>query len=351
MGAPLSRTLGCSQNMQVRVQAQGGAGAKLTLPDPVAVSWSRVLDDTSEAQAVIPVRSVECCGALSGVRPWSHELAVVREGVTVWEGPITQVKDSRQAGTITLAARDVTAWFTKRRIRYGYDYTGNPQDLSVIAQDAIRDGLGVDDPNILKYLQVSPAHVSAERMVGPNTTLVDQEVRDMTSAGLNFTALGRAIYLFSQLESLLQIPSLTSGDFDGDVSLEWDGLGTVTDMVVNGEAVTGSYSTDGGIYGRLEGITKVDGILDTASANSAARLQVQASFPPPLFVASESVGALRSRAMVSIHDLIPGVTTTLVIAGNCSSISQQMRLEKVSVEWAEGVEKVSPTFVPVSGGA
>lgn len=344
------RVLGCSQDMQVRVQPRGGGGTRLSLPNPISVTWSRALDDTSEAEAVIPVRSLECCGSLSGVRPWSHEMAVIRDGFVVWEGPILQVKDSRRSGTITLSARDVTAWWTKRRIRVGYDYTDDPQDLSTIAAKAIRDGMSIDDPNLLQHMQVLPAQVSAARKVDPNTTLVDEEVRAMTSGGLNFTALGRAVYLFSQLNALTEIPGLNSGDFDGDVALEWDGLGSVNDMIVNGEAVTGSYATDGGMYGRLEGITKADGTLNIAAANATARLEVKGSFPPPLFVASGSVGALRSRAPVLISDLVPGVETTLVIAGNCASVSQRMRLEKVDVDWAEGTEKVSPTFVPISGG-
>lgn len=351
MGSPLGRVLGCSQSMQVRIQPQGGAGAKVTLLDPISVSWSRALDDTSEAEAVIPVRSLECCSVLSGVRPWSHELALVRDGVTVWEGPITHVKDSRGDGAITLSARDVTAWFTKRRIHYGYDYTGDPQDLSTIAVKAIRDGLALGDPNILRYLQVSPAQVSAERKVDPNTVLVDDEIRAMTTAGLNFTALGRAIYVFSQAQALTEIPGLTSKDFDGEVFLEWDGLSAVDDMVVIGEAVSGQYATEGGVYGLLEGVGKADGVLNGTAAQAAARVQVEGSFPPPLFIASGSVGALRSRAPVTIHDLIPGVVTTLTISGNCSHISQLMRLEKVAVTWEAGVEKVSPTFAPASRGA
>lgn len=340
--------LGCAVDMHVRVQAQGGKGFKATLERPETVQFSRAIDETSTAQVVVPIRDVSCCQFLSGVRPWAHELAIVRDGVTVWEGPILTVVDSKNAGTITISARDLTAWFAKRRIPTSYSFVGNPQDLATIAETAIRDGMVVDDPNMLKHLQVFPTGVFAERAVAANTALIDDEIRSMVGNGLNFTTVGRRVILFGDNNPLATIAPLKSGDFLGDVPLQWDGLTSANDAVVLGEGVAGRYLAPGGTYGLLQSVTKVDGLLNTSGAVGAARAIVAATFPPPLFLTPGSVGQLRSQAPVTLADLVPGVNSLLTVDGNCSRFSQLMRLEKVEVAWSMSTERVTPTFAPFS---
>jgi hypothetical protein len=345
----MGAVLGCSRSMHVRVQGQGGRGFKATLDRVSSVEWGRVLDGTSEAKVVVPVRGSSCCSVLGGVRPWSHEIALVRDGITVWEGPVISVTDSHLSSQVTISARDLTAWFSKRRVHNGYDYTNTPTDLSDIARQAIVDGLSEQDPGVLEFLKVFPSGVLGQRQVLPNTVLVSDEISDMTSAGLNYTAVGRSILLFSHLVPLVQIPGLSWKDFTGDLPLEWQGLSSVNNAVTVGEGVAGFFQTPGGPYGLLESITKVDGVLDTSSANSAAQIVVDTNFPPPLVITGGSLGQLSPRAPVTMADLVPGVQSMLSVRGNCSSVTQNMTLEQVSVTWENNNETVSPTFAPITG--
>lgn len=340
-------TLGCSRQMQVVVRTRGAVTQSQPLHDVSAATWERVLDGQSRATVVIPIRNQGCCASLARTRPWSHEIMLVRSGEVVWEGPIVGVSDDRFAQTITIRARDMSAWLGKRRIHTAYDYTGNPTDLTDIATRAISDALGPDEPGVLQWLTTYPSGVMAERRVGADVTKALDEVNDMARTGLNYTTVGRRLILFGETTPLANIGTLTDTHFARGIPLEWDGLVAASSVAVIGEGVVGRYSTDPGVYGLLEEAVKTDGVLDKQAAETSARLLVQASFPPPLLISAGEFGALSSRAPVLISQLVPGVSVTIVARGNCETVTQQMRLEKLSVVWSPEGETVSPSLAPI----
>lgn len=344
----MTATLGCSRQMQAVVRIAGATEQDTPLHDVSSAKWSRLLDGQGEAEVTVPIRNRSCCESFGDVRPWSHELALYRSGKLVWEGPIVIVDDSRTNSEISFTARDVTAWLGKRRIHFGYNYT-TATDLTTIAGQAVRDAIGPRDPDLLRHLIEYPAGVVAQRQVPANRVIALDEINDLARVGLNYTASGRAIILFSETVPLGNLGTLTDEHFQGGLNLQWNGLVAANDVVVIGEGVAGQFAVDGGAYGLLEAAVKSDGTIDQQAADSSARLYVGLSFPPPLIISANSSGVLRSRAPVVINDLIPGVQVTLVARGNCGSVTQNMRLEKLQVEWSDDGETVSVGFAPVVG--
>jgi phage replication-related protein YjqB (UPF0714/DUF867 family) len=308
-----------------------------------AVEWGRVLDGTSDARVVIPVAGNRC-SELADVEPWSHELGLFRNGELVWEGPITRVVDSRAERTITLEAKDVTAWLS-RRICAPYDTTGLDRDLANTAGRMLRASLQEEDPNIRLHILEVATGIAVDRIVAEDSTYALSDLKQLAGLGLNFTAVGRRIVLFGAAAALSNIRRLTDSHFTGDLPLVRTDKVT-TRATLAGDGVTGTYGAVSARYGLLEQLDRAEGTINETQLVRGAKSRVNGR--PPVVVDTGQAGSLKKTAPVIMSELVPGAWAELHVRGNCSTRLQVMRLEQLRVSWTPGNEQVGPTFVPLN---
>ena len=110
---PPQLKLGCADSYGVFITD----GTYETVIDQVhwsEISWERVLDDISQARAVLPDDhgGVYCVAHLGGLLPLAYGLAIERNDRLVWRGPITTV--GRQGHNIIVGAADTFMRYQKR---------------------------------------------------------------------------------------------------------------------------------------------------------------------------------------------------------------------------------------------
>ncbi|GAA2685453.1 hypothetical protein [Nonomuraea recticatena] len=336
--------LGCAEEYTVGIYDRTG-GRQYGTAEASALDWSRVLDDTSEANVTVPYQGPECCQLLGDTRSWCNELAVFRDQTLVWQGPI--VKILHRGDETLLQARDVTQWLFRRKIRALLDFTGSSRaDLTVIARKLVEHGFAPDDPNVLAYLLVSASGIVGERKYATNSGYVLDQLRELARTGLDFTVLGRRILLMGE-GPLGRLPGLSDEHFVGPLSVIEDGLAAITHATVIGKGV---MAEAGGVgeCGLLEFIAQEEEIQDVASAQAEANALVAAADPAPLFLEVPDDSQLAPDAPVGINDLIPGVVVPVTSEATCRTVAADLRLVRVKMSFTEhDGEKVGITLAPL----
>src|SRR5665213_2817104 len=140
--------LGCGI-ARAEIWTKGGTQRVLDLPNITATEWTRVRSDTSDGSVTLDGSAIAidpaCCAVLGSIRPWKHELHIYRDNERQWLGPITEI----DANTMTIKARDITAWLDRRFIHEQHQYGGTQanqgsRDSVVIFQDIVTDGYAPD---------------------------------------------------------------------------------------------------------------------------------------------------------------------------------------------------------------
>ncbi len=108
--------LGCGvPTVFITSRCAGSMTCQLDTKDITGLSWSRRLNEVSEAEVEIGLTgdsSETCCACLAMVEPFCHELHIWRDGEEVWVGPIEAVRYERER--VTIKARDVLGWLDVR---------------------------------------------------------------------------------------------------------------------------------------------------------------------------------------------------------------------------------------------
>jgi hypothetical protein len=339
-------TLGCADEYAIAVMDREGRAQQGELANAAAATWERVLDDTSEATVTVPYQGPECCELLAAANPWCNEVALYRDGLLVWQGPIEVIDYGRETTTIT--ARDVTAWLAHRVIKTLIDYSAagaGPADLVTIAEALVRHGLGQDDPAVEQYLLTRLSGVTGERRYDVNSSTVYDELAELARTGVDFTALGRRIILAGEMP-LARLAQLGDDHFAGELRVIKDGRQAATAATVVGKGVTG---TAGGVgpCGLLETLANEQEILDTASARAEAEAIIKAGTNPIRLQVPDG-SALVPEAPVGINELIPGVIIPVISTETCFDLATDLRLKRLQVSFdPDSGERVAVSLVPV----
>jgi len=114
------------------------------------ITWSRVLDEISEATVVVPDRffGPNCLIELGGsLIPWRFGIRIERNGELVWSGPIVNisrpVRDGVGQDYIAITAQDKMTWMRKRLFPSFRSYTN--VDAGEIFQQSVLDGTAADN--------------------------------------------------------------------------------------------------------------------------------------------------------------------------------------------------------------
>ncbi|MFE2934953.1 poly-gamma-glutamate hydrolase family protein [Streptomyces sp. NPDC059278] len=382
--------LGCASTYTAMVHWRGGAKPYAALETLTAVSWSRTINDISEASATVSFgdMSPECTELIAGrfneqtgeleggTHPWVHELTLYRDGELVWQGPIQRRVMRRDS--VTIEAADVFSWFDHLVNTFRVTYTSPVADgqgrrrgpITYIAENHIRLNLTafqlaeVDYPGILPYIvrrDTGLFPIKVEKDGSDNTTVwteyLGDILREWTKRGLTWTTVGRTLLLRGRHTTQNRATArLTLDHFAGDIEVILDGreggtYGWATSQqgqdVTDGRTVgTGRTRT---AYGRLDVLVRIQEEDATAAdLRSAALDAIAGRYPVPLVINIPDNSQLTPDAPVSIRQLVPGERIDLLADALYTPIAQGFLLSDVEVAWGEGGEKVGIALIPLA---
>ncbi|MGW1989567.1 hypothetical protein [Embleya sp. NPDC001921] len=374
----MAEELGCPQEYTAVIHWRGGS-RPYTSPGVDAltsVRWNRTINDISEAAITIAKdEAPECCGLLSDVSPWIHELSIYRDGALVWQGPILRTIENRLRGQLRVEAVDVAAWLGVTMNTYVLRFVDNvgptqSGPVQQIAETIIN--LNINDPgfstppdwcNILPFIvrNDSPNPIKFEKdgstdvaiWLVPVLQIMDDE---LVPRGLEYTTVGRRLILGrAQTASDRPQARLTLDDIAGDVEIIKDGTSAAaivwaTNQVKEdiADAAFGLSGNTGTAYGRLDRLVlssaeNMDGydLLQLAQASIVGR------FPTPIALSVPNGSRLLPSAPVTIDQLVAGVRIDVTATGMCGDRTVGYRLSDLEVEWGDSGEQVAMSLVPL----
>jgi len=339
--------LGSANTYEVAFHDRTGSRPVSPALEPTRLQWSRVLDDTSEAQVSL---DGDFFDPKTPIGSWDNELSIYRDGALVWQGPIQRIDYRRRDSDVVVTARDVTAWLAHRTIHHKLDFTASgqgPTDMAHIAEAIVRDAMEPDDPLILPYLTVAKCGHVGERKYEPDSAYAGDELRELARTGIDFTALGRRIVIAGETVQLARLPQLRDEHFISDINVIDDGLQAVTRAVVVGEGVSGTATAEGADK-LLEVLVREDQIKDKMSAEIEAAAIVEVGHPNPLIVEIPEGAQLAADAPLAISDLIPGALVPVANSMTYRPVVTELRLTRLAVDFtAEEGESVKVTLAPI----
>ena len=329
----MSVRLGCG-DYRVAVLTRGDLTRPVVEVPWNTIEWGRVLDETSEATVTA---GGGCCDALlaAAVRPWSHQLAIYRgaDGAVprrVWSGPLVALRDG---DALTFVARDLSAWFDRRRVHT--DQIHVAADLATIFEAIWDDAL---DPDPIEgfTLDIAPAGVDGDREVlADQYRMAGDELRELGRTGLDWTVIDRVHHVGPEEIDTPPIASLIDEHLAEPPEATIDGAGQANDWVVTGSGggaegaeVFGTASATPGPEGLLEAVASEPAILDDTSALAAADNRLARSAAPLRFVRDLQ---LLDTAPVPIDRLVPGARVRVALENRCIPVRAVLRLTGVRV--------------------
>jgi len=347
--------LGCG-SYEVYIQPRGGTGAGKTLFPWTQITWSRVLDDTSQAT----VEADGTCGVPVGAEafPWRTETSLIRDGEQVWVGPIYQPASNpnQTPDQLTIAARDITAWWDHRLIHQDHDYTGNPTDLAFILQALSEDAMAPDNSPGLFVTATECGILGTPQILAAQHQIAGSQIRTLSNSGVDWTCVNRDVLMGGSAvpvapiamtfrdEHFTNVPTVTP---DGSVQANsWIVRGSGSGVA--GDTIYGAAQNNDAamLDGLLESVDTDSSIQDNTTAQSAAQSQLNLTSAP----VTVTNGFLDPTAPFPISVLVPGALCWLELVHTTIPAVGQFRLSGITVTFQAGdnqVEQVQPTFTPV----
>lgn len=360
--------LGCGTH-RVFIYAKGGQQRIGEILPMTQVQWGRKRDDISNAIIITNGFGADCCQLLASLRTMYHELVIFRDGVRVWEGPITRI--SYMKDSVEIEARDVMQYVYRRILKQSYN-DAYPNVRSVVwrSKKIIIDALARDDPNVLAFLTTIefPDDATQSRARDAYGSTAWEEVDSMAKiAGLDYTVVGRRILLWDTHRPVGRLPAVSDGDFtDSPVITEYGmNLSTLSAVTDN----QGSYGQFGigkdPYYGWVETLassfseTAATSTGETATASAVAALKdaltsqakrnYAGNYPSPVVVRIPDNSALSPNVNIEINQLVPGVWIPLRSDTTCRTITQIQKLDSIQVVETATGEQVTVVMSPAPG--
>jgi hypothetical protein len=366
-------SLGCGTH-RVEVYRRGGKIRVGEITGLSHVDWSRVRDDISTAKVVVSDWDVDCGDLLTKLQTWAYELVIFRDNGysvdRVWEGPITLLTYERD--TVTIQAKDVMVYAYRRIIKQAMSDTKLGDTVVGRATRVLQNCMAADDPNILPYLTPLRRDDDARefRSTPAFSRTAYEEVDDMAAnAGLDYTAVGRAILLWGTKHRIGTLPEFRDADLGSTPIVSEYGMSmanfySVSDgNGIHGESDRLDVSGNDPIYGLVELLSSTwasDSTQDSGTYTQAGLETLRQSFadfaersiadryPPPVVVRIPDNTTLNPSALISIQQLVPGVAVPLRSTGTLRSVVATQKLDSVKVVEENGKETISVTMSPFS---
>lgn len=332
-------TLGCG-SWTVQVARRGGAPIEIEVAAS-SVRMTRTEDEVSTADITFPVAEVPdwCLGALADLRPWVHEVSLLRDGEQAWVGPISS-QVTFTASTVTVQARDLFAWMERRVLPFNRTLD---EDLSLIFEQFVLDALFLDpSPNIMLAVMAS-GFLSERTIATSDFKRAADELRDIAAIGIDFTMVGRTMRIRGRGQGDVLKQRLLASHCISEPSASLDGSQAASEWIVTGSSplvhgAAGGIGTDTGLVTQVHADT---GITRTVDAVSAAAELLAASGAEPMTVSC----TLTPDAPFQFHELIPGNFIPVAIDFGAFHVAELMLLTGVTGDAGAGTEAVGLTLV------
>src|SRR5262245_2591774 len=247
--------LGCGK-YRVCLYDRGGEVYRGEIQPISQLQFGRLRDDISSALIQTIGFGDDCGTMLRRIRSWMHELVIFRDGIRVWEGPITRITYTRDS--VEFEAKDCMAYLYRRIMRQGYNdgfaglrtslskrprggETAHGRSVVERAYQIVLNALAYDDPNLLPYITAliydNDAHQT--RAVPDYSQTAWQQIDDLAAnSGLDYVTVGRRIIFNDTHRAIGRLPVMTDGDFSDPPVVTEYGMQTCTySAVTRGDGV------------------------------------------------------------------------------------------------------------------
>ena len=199
---PNDVTLGCPEEYSVIVVARDLETYAARL-DWSSISWSRVLDDISEASVVVPdsLGGLRCNLEIGdSIVPWKFGLRIERNGQEVWSGPITTMErperadGSGSADHVVIGAHDAMIWTGRRIVTQNLSFTN--EDAGVVFRSVLADAMSLDNPMGLEAPQFNTGYTMTREVVQRDWEYVDSILTGLANSAVDYFMLGRELVVY-----------------------------------------------------------------------------------------------------------------------------------------------------------
>lgn len=362
---------------EVYFKTRGGERFLCRARNITSVSWSRKMNDVSTASVTIALNGLddECCDCIATVNPWEHELAVFRNGVEVWVGPVVNGTIDLAGLTASYEARDLSAWLDHRWVEVlDVDKEFEEVNISEVYTWLIEHAYYREPWNMSWVVPTTQipidrtytARDTSERWAGTFQSVGD-ELRDLSQSGIDTTVVRRTL-IAGDLQAETQITQLLTDEHWAVLpTINIVGTSMATEVGVGGG--NGGYSgwyddqiwieraasdSNGARYGLLQSFYNAPELdeEDTTELPNAITQQAynlrEAKKEPFVYIQG---GALSPKAPVQVDSLIPGNVYRVALSETCRTVESDYRLFAVSVSLNDRGETVSLEMTPLGADA
>jgi hypothetical protein len=369
-------SLGCG-SYKVCIYDRGGQTYRGEITPISQLQFGRLRDDISSCTITTIGFGSDCGVMLKRARSWMHELVVFRDGLRVWEGPITRITYTRDS--VSFEAKDCMAYLYRRIMRQGYNdgFQGKQSETahgrSVVerAYQIALNALAYQDPNLLPYITafIYDNDARQTRIVPDYSQTAWQQIDDLAAnAGLDYVTVGRRIMFWDTHRPIGRLPEMRDGDFSDPPIVTEYGMQLATfSAVTRGDGRVGTVSrvTDrepflpnghpnpdfDDWYGPVEMLASSYSETDNESTmTDQAKRNIAHRWPTPVVVRVPDNSTLNPETNVGFEQLIPGVWIPLRSDGTLRVVEQWQKLDSVTVTFEGGTERVAVVMSPAPNG-
>lgn len=366
-------SLNC-ESTQIKIMDRGGATPLFDVPEFEKLTYKRVRDDISDCLFTASTTDTKCCADFAKMEAGRHEVVIIRNGVRVWEGPITRI--AFNSTSVTVAARDPWHYVYRTILRGEYNNAYPNIDFATDRVQAIltaelgRGWEALTPPiGVLPWLDIRTDVDTANtsRNTVPYEKTAWEEIDDMAArSGIDYTAVGRRLVVFDTDYVLGRTVPLTDKDIDGDLIVTQYGMNLCTySAVTDGMGNWAATMVDEGpdpYYGPWEMLETTYSVQDTMQcaaegAQDAALGEMSEQtvrnlnnrYPSPIVVRIPDNSRLSPDCGLTIDDLVPGVRIPLSATQTCKKVKQEQKLDVVTFTLDQSDEVITVTMSPAPG--
>jgi len=375
------RTLGCASAYTAVIRARGGRRTIGVIDNVTGIEWDRRIDEPSQATVTVATSGLgsACCGMLSKVRAWGHELALFRHAgprpELVWEGVLMNPEESWRAGQVKLTAYDMAEWLKVRVNHTPWRFPAPGIDACKLVGYMICDAFAPDDPGVTKHMVVTPYRAGTSALLtrddDAETVVAWKAISEICKTLVDITTVGRRIVVMPQGQPPWNLKIiLRPDDFVGDVTIGQDGSEFFNRCLVIGKGVRrtvkrqahgqtraddlwrpqGSTEDDDTFHGLVERLLSLQDVTSDTEAYASARGALNAA-TMPAYVRVTDNGQLSPSAPVAMADLVPGTPVDLALPPEfCLNLPWRglLQLSRVDVKWTPDGEAVGASIGAVA---
>jgi hypothetical protein len=357
---------GCAEFHTIYIFDRGGMTRVAQIVDVSTVHWTRDRDGVSEAS--VRIQGSACTAQadiLASIEPKRHEMVIFRGNDRVWEGPVWRV--GWHSDWVEIHAKDVFVYLLGTALTQQYS-SAYPNVETVMARleriipHELAPWEALSPPaNVLPYLQIhhNPTDPKTTSVTKPYEFTVGEHIQNLAHySGIDFACVGRSLHIWDVDRHLGQTRLVTEADFLGsEVILTAYGSEhtqrayVVADEGAYGEAHNPDNEDYYGPWTTIYAAYNEEGsdAPTQEELNSQAQRNLSGRTPVPVEVRVPDNSSIRLNDTLTINDLIPGVKIPVLATLNARRMSQDQKLDAVSVSEDGSGETIQITLVPATG--